>query len=48
MKFDFAPRVRQISALLIKGLTSKQIGKRLMRKLGAATTGAPVNRLLVR
>lgn len=56
----FTPREREIAALLVEGLTSKGIGKRLgvsprtvdvyrarlMRKMGAATTGELVNKLL--
>ena len=57
---QFTPREREIAALLVEGLTSKGIGKRLgvsprtvdvyrarlMRKMGASTTGELVHRLL--
>lgn len=57
---EFTPREREIAALLVEGLTSKLIGKRLgvsprtvdvyrarlMRKMGAATTGELVGKLM--
>ncbi len=60
LSVEFTPREREIAALLVEGLTSKGIGKRLsvsprtvdvyrarlMRKMGAATTGELVNKLL--
>jgi PAS domain S-box-containing protein len=61
LKVDFTAREREIAALLIDGLTSKLIGKRLaisprtvdvyrarrlMRKMGAASTAELVNKLL--
>jgi PAS domain S-box-containing protein len=60
LRQEFTAREREIAALLIEGLTSKGIGRRLeisprtvdvyrarlMRKLGASTTGELVVRLL--
>lgn len=59
VEVQFTPREREIAALLVEGLTSKLIGKRLavsprtvdvyrgrlMRKMGAATTGELVHKL---
>jgi PAS domain S-box-containing protein len=59
VEVEFTPREREIAALLVEGLTSKLIGKRLavsprtvdvyrgrlMRKMGAATTGELVHKL---
>jgi PAS domain S-box-containing protein len=60
VQVEFTPREREIAALLIEGLTSKLIGRklavsprtvdvyrgRLMRKMGAATTGELVRKLM--
>jgi PAS domain S-box-containing protein len=60
VRLEFTPREREIAALLVEGLTSKLIGRRLdvsprtvdvyrgrlMRKVGAATTGELVRKLM--
>lgn len=60
VQVEFTPREREIAALLVEGLTSKLIGRklgvsprtidvyrgRLMRKMGAATTGELVRKLM--